>query len=156
MQIADNHVVSIHYNVSSQEGQEIDSSLGQAPLEFIQGSNYMISGLEEALYGKSAGNEFSVTIEPEKAYGARHEHLIQKVPLSMFDGIDVDVGMSFRATTDHGEQSVLIIDKDEDSVTVDGNHPLAGHTLVFDVKVENVREATEHELAHGLHCNHDH
>ncbi|MGQ8365086.1 FKBP-type peptidyl-prolyl cis-trans isomerase [Glaciecola sp. 1036] len=159
MQIANNHVVIIHYSVKTDKGEEIDSSVNQEPLAFIQGSNYMIPGLEEALYDKVAGDEFSVTIAPDKAYGNRNENLVQRVPISMFEGMDVEVGMSFRATTDHGEQSVTIVDKDAESVTVDGNHPLADKTLVFDVKIEDVRPATEEELAHGhVHgvggCNH--
>jgi FKBP-type peptidyl-prolyl cis-trans isomerase SlyD len=149
MQIADNHVVTLHYTVNTSEGEAIDSSLGGEPLAFIQGSNFMIAGLEEALYGKQKGDKFDVTVAPEKAYGDRHEKLVQKVPASMFEDMDVDVGMSFRATTDGGDQSVTIIDKDDEHVTVDGNHPLSGHTLMFEVSVEDVREATKDELAHG-------
>ncbi|MFC4701854.1 peptidylprolyl isomerase [Glaciecola siphonariae] len=161
MLIADNNVVTIHYTVKTAEGDDIDSSTDSEPLAFIQGSNYMIAGLEEALYGKQKGDAFEVTVGPEKAYGERHEQLIQKVPLNMFEGMDVEVGMSFRATTDDGEQSVIIIDKDEQHVTVDGNHPLSGHTLVFDVSIEDVRAATDEELEHGhVHgaggCGHQH
>lgn len=149
MQIADNHVVTIHYTVKTTDGDEIDSSSGQDALSFIQGSHYMIAGLEEALYDKESGDEFTVTIAPDKAYGDRNNNLVQEVPLSMFEGMEVDVGMSFRATTDHGEQSVIIIDKNDDAITVDGNHPLAGQTLVFDVNIEDVRDATEDEISHG-------
>nr|WP_136250150.1 peptidylprolyl isomerase [Ningiella ruwaisensis] len=161
MQIEDKHVVTLHYTVKSEDGQAIDSSRGAEPLSFIQGSQYMIAGLEEALYGKEKGDSFEVTVEPEKAYGERHEQLVQKVPLNMFEGMDVEVGMSFRATTEQGEQSVMIVDKDEEHVTVDGNHPLSGKTLVFDVSVEDIREATADEIAHGhVHgaggCGHDH
>ncbi|GLR73034.1 FKBP-type peptidyl-prolyl cis-trans isomerase [Agaribacter marinus] len=149
MQIADNHVVTIHYTVKTTDGDEIDSSSGQDALSFIQGSHYMIAGLEEALYDKKSGDEFTVTITPDKAYGDRNDNLVQEVPLSMFEGMEVDVGMSFRATTDHGEQSVIIIDKSDDAITVDGNHPLAGQTLVFDVNIEDVRGATDDEISHG-------
>lgn len=161
MQIADNHVVTLHYTVKTAEGDEIDSSIGSEPLSFIQGTKFMIAGLEEALYGKQKGDTFDVTIEPEKAYGERHEKLVQEVPANMFEGMDVEVGMSFRATTDSGEQSVTIVDKTDSHVTVDGNHPLAGHTLNFDVSVEDVRPASEEEIAHGhVHgengCGHTH
>lgn len=161
MQIADNHVVTIHYSVKTSEGDVIDSSDNAEPLAFIQGSNFMIAGLEEALYGRESGDKFELTVAPEKAYGERQEQLIQQVPLSMFEGMDVDVGMSFRATTDHGEQSVMIVDKDDESVTVDGNHPLSGMTLLFDVSIEDVRDATADELSHGhVHneggCGHAH
>ncbi len=161
MQIADNHVVTLHYTVKTTDGTLVDSSQDQEPLSFIQGSKFMIAGLEEALYGKAIGDKFEITIEPDKAYGDRQEQLLQQVPLNMFEGMEVEVGMSFRATTDHGEQSVIIVDKDDDNVTVDGNHPLAGVTLAFDVSVEDVRDATAEELEHGhVHgaggCGHEH
>lgn len=149
MQIKDKMVVGLHYSVSTPDGTEIDTSEGGKPLKFIQGSHFMIQGLEESLYDKSVGDEYSITVTPEKAYGERNDALVQQVPVQMFEGMDVEVGMSFRATTDDGEQSVIIIDKDDTAVTVDGNHPLAGQTLVFDVKVDSVREATETELDHG-------
>ena len=152
MQIKDNHVVSIHYSVKTQDGQEIDSSSPEEPLAFIQGSKYMILGLEEALYGRTAGETFEVEVPPEKGYGEYNTGLVQDVPITMFEGMDVEVGMSFRANTDDGEQSVIIVDKTEDKVTVDGNHPLAGHTLVFDVSIVDVQEATLNQLEHGLDC----
>lgn len=161
MLIADNHVVTLHYTVKTPDGADIDSSQGAEPLAFIQGSNFMIAGLEEALYGKQKGDAFAITISPDKAYGERHEQLVQKVSVSAFEGMEVEVGMSFRATTDQGEQSVIIVDKDDEHVTVDGNHPLAGHTLMFDVAIQDVREATSEELTHGhVHgpdgCGHQH
>ncbi len=161
MQIADNHVVTIHYSVKTTDGDVIDSSENAEPLAFIQGSKFMIEGVEEALYGRESGQQFELTVGPEKAYGERQDQLVQEVPVNMFEGMDVEVGMSFRATTDHGEQSVIIIDKDDTNVTVDGNHPLSGMTLVFDVTIEDVREATAEELEHGhVHgaggCGHTH
>ena len=97
----------------------------------------------------------------QKAYGERADELVQTVPRSMFDGMDVEVGMSFRATTPQGEQSVIIIETTDEEVVVDGNHPLAGIPLTFDVTVVDVREATKEELEHGhVHseggCGHDH
>jgi len=125
MQIADNKVVTIHYSVKTTDGDIIDESKGAEPLSFIQGSHYMIKGLEDALYEKQQGEKFEVTIEPENAYGHRQDQLVQEVPASMFEGMNVVVGMSFRATTEQGEQSVIIIDKSDETVTVDGNHPLS-------------------------------
>jgi FKBP-type peptidyl-prolyl cis-trans isomerase SlyD len=161
MQIADNHVVTLHYTVKTENGDIIDESESSEPLSFIQGSHYMIVGLEDALYSKQKGEKFEITVEPERAYGHRQDQLVQEVPANMFEGMDVEVGMSFRATTDQGEQSVIIIDKDDDQVTVDGNHPLSGMTLIFDVSIEDVRAATEEELEHGhVHgaggCGHSH
>lgn len=161
MQIADNHVVTLHYTVKTTDGDIIDESESSEPLAFIQGSHYMIAGLEDALYGKQKGDKFDVTIEPEQAYGHRQDQLVQEVPADMFADMEVEVGMSFRANTEHGEQSVIIIDKDDETVTVDGNHPLSGMTLLFDVSIEDVREATKDEVAHGhVHgaggCGHSH
>ena len=86
---------------------------------------------------------------------------MQAVPKSMFDGMEIEVGMQFRASTDDGDQSVMIIEIQDEDVIVDGNHPLSGITLNFDVEILEVREATEEELAHGhVHgeggCGHDH
>lgn len=161
MQIQDNHVVTLHYTVKTVDGDVIDSSSENEPLAFIQGSHYMIQGLEEALYNKQKGDKFDLSVVPEKAYGQRQDALIQEVPAQMFEGMDVEVGMSFRATTDGGEQSVIIIDKTDDTVTVDGNHPLSGIELNFDVEIVDVREATSEEIAHGhVHgeggCGHSH
>lgn len=161
MQIEKDHVVTLHYTVKTTEGDEIDSSRDAEPLAFLQGSHFMIEGIEDALFGKSKGDTFALEVEPEKAYGQRHDDLVQEVPAAMFEGMDVEVGMSFRATTDDGEQSVIIIDKSDDTVTVDGNHPLSGMSLAFDIEVIDVRIATPEEIAHGhVHgeggCGHTH
>ena len=161
MLIADKHVVTLHYSVKTQDGDLIDESVASEPLAFIQGSHFMIPGLEDALYGKQKGDKFDLTVEPEQGYGQRQDKLVQEVPANMFSDMEVEVGMSFRATTDQGEQSVIIIDKTDEFVTVDGNHPLSGMTLRFDVSIEDVREATSEELAHGhVHgaggCGHSH
>ncbi len=149
MLISQNKVVTIHYSVKTPNGDLIDESRDSEPLAFIQGSKFMIAGLEDALEGRQTGDKFEITIEPDKAYGERHDQLVQQVPVTMFDGMDVEVGMSFRATTDNGEQSVVIVDKTDEFVTVDGNHPLSGQTLVFDVDIVEVRDATQDELSHG-------
>lgn len=128
---------------------------------FMQGSQYLIKGLEDALEGKQVGDKFELTVPPELAYGERNDALVQMVPKTMFEGMDVEVGMTFRATTDEGEQSVMVIDETDDEVVVDGNHPLSGVHLTFDVEVLDVREATEDEVAHGHPhvdggCGHQH
>ena len=110
---------------------------------------FLIQGLEDELEGKTVGDKFVIDIAPNLAYGERHEELVQAVPKSMFEDMEVEPGMTFRATTDDGEQSVMIIDVTDDDVIVDGNHPLSGLTLNFDVEVLEVREATEEEIAHG-------
>lgn len=147
--IQKNHVVTMHYTVSTKESVEIDSSKNGKPLVFLQGHGYLVSGLEEALTGKQTGDSFVAEIPAEKAYGDRFDNLVQSVPKNMFEGMDVEVGMSFRATTDDGEQSVIIIDVTDEEIVVDGNHPLAGVDLTFEVEIIDVREATEEEISHG-------
>ena len=149
MNISENTVVTIHFTVSTADGTQIDSSRNGEPMVVLQGSHYLIQGLEDHLVGKKAGDKFVIDVEPELAYGDRHEELVQAVGKSMFADMEVEPGMTFRATTDEGEQSVMIIDVTDDEVIIDGNHPLSGLTLNFDVEVLAVREATEEEIAHG-------
>ncbi|WP_338364930.1 peptidylprolyl isomerase [uncultured Pseudoalteromonas sp.] len=161
MIIAPNTVVKMHYSVMDNDGNTIDNSFDGEPLVFITGTGYLIPGLENALQGKQAGDTLSVKVEPEEGYGERHDNLMQAVPKSMFDGMEIEVGMQFRASTDDGDQSVMIIEIQDEDVIVDGNHPLSGITLNFDVEILDVREATEEELAHGhVHgeggCGHEH
>ena len=127
----------------------------------LQGSQYLIQGLENALMDKVKGDEFVIEVTHEEAYGDRHEQLVQQVPKSMFGDNEVNVGMTFRASTDDGEQTVMIIDETEDEVVVDGNHPLAGMDLTFAVEILDVRAATAEEIEHGHPhgeggCGHSH
>ncbi|ESP93866.1 MULTISPECIES: FKBP-type peptidyl-prolyl cis-trans isomerase [Pseudoalteromonas] len=161
MKVAQNAVVKMHYAVLDDDQNTIDNTFDEDPLEFIIGTGYLIEGLENALIDKQAGDKISVTVKPEEGYGERNDSLTQAVPKSMFEGIDVEVGMQFRATTDEGEQAVIVIGVEGDEVIVDGNHPLSGLTLHFDVEILEVREATADELEHGhVHgaggCGHDH
>ncbi|OFC69531.1 FKBP-type peptidyl-prolyl cis-trans isomerase [Alteromonas confluentis] len=148
MTITTDSVVTLHYTVST-DGTELDSSVGKNPLVVLMGRRFLIEGLEDELVGKTAGDKFSTTVEPEKAYGQRMDELVQSVPKNMFEGMEVEPGMSFRASSEGGEQSVIVIEVNDDHVVVDGNHPLAGITLQFDVEVVEVREATPEELDHG-------
>ena len=147
--IAQNKVVAIHYTVKTEDGQTLDQSKEGNPLSFIHGRGMLIPGLENALEGKATGDSFTAEVKPEEAYGERHDGLIQTVPRNLFGENEVQPGMQFRASTDQGEQSVVIVDVKDDEVTVDGNHPLAGVNLNFDVEVVEVRDATEQELEHG-------
>ena len=149
MNIANNTVASIHFTVCSSDGTQIDSSRNGEPMIFLQGSHVLIQGLEEELEGKTIGDKFVIDVTPSLAYGERHEELVQAVPKSMYENMEINPGMTFRATTDDGEQSVMIIDVNDEDVIVDGNHPLSGLTLNFDVEVLAVREATDEEIAHG-------
>ncbi|MDO6709212.1 peptidylprolyl isomerase [Aliiglaciecola sp. 2_MG-2023] len=149
MLISENAIVTMHFTVKTQDGTQIDSSRDGEPMVYMQGSQYLIKGLEDALEGRQPGDKFALDVAPELAYGERHDELVQLVPKTMFDGMEVEVGMTFRATTDDGEQSVMVIDETDDEVVIDGNHPLAGVSLNFDVEILEVREATDDEIAHG-------
>ena len=150
MQIANNRVVSINYTLKNDAGSVIDSSEGGEPLVYLHGAQNIIPGLERALEGKCADDTITVSIEPADAYGEYNSALTQAVPRSMFDGVDtIEVGMEFQAETEHGIQVIRVAAVDGDDITIDGNHPLAGERLHFDVAVVDVREASEEELAHG-------
>ena len=150
MQIEENKVVKIEYTVKTEEGVLVDTSEGNEPLAYLHGHKNIIPGLENALVGKDVEDELSVTVTPEEAYGERHEQLIKEVPMQAFQGVDkVEPGMQFNAESPQGPQLITVTKVDGDTVTVDGNHPLAGVTLNFDVKVVEVRDASEEELSHG-------
>jgi FKBP-type peptidyl-prolyl cis-trans isomerase SlyD len=150
MQIEDNAVVTFHYTLTNDQGELIESSKESAPLAYIHGQGRIISGLETALEGRQSGDKFNVRLDPSDAYGERTDELVQTMPRSAFvDADDLDVGMAFRALSEGGETIVHVVNIEGDQVTVDGNHPLAGQALNFDVEVEDVRQATEEELSHG-------
>jgi FKBP-type peptidyl-prolyl cis-trans isomerase SlyD len=150
MQIAKNTVATIDYKLTDPKGQIIDSSEGREPLAYLHGASNIIPGLETALEGKSAGETINVTVQPEQGYGQRDPSLIQPVPRTNFHGInDIQPGMQFQAQTPQGGRVVTVVSVDNDNVTVDANHPLAGMPLTFDVTVKEVREATQEEVQHG-------
>lgn len=150
MQITENAVVSMHYTLKDEQGQELDSSIGQEPLVFLSGAQNIIDGLDKSLQGKTAGDKLEVSVAPEDGYGVIHEELIQKVPTENFQGVDdIQIGMQFMAQTPGGQQPVTVIGVEEDGVMLDGNHPLAGKILNFNVEIMDVREASAEELEHG-------
>ena len=150
MQIANNKVVSIHYKLSNDDGDILDSSEGQEPLAYLHGLGNIIPGLENALSGRALGDKFSVTVAPADGYGERDNEMVQSVPKSAFQGVDqILPGMQFQAQSPEGMQLVTVIDVDGDEVILDGNHPMAGITLTFDVEVTEIRDATAEELEHG-------
>ena len=150
MKIAKNKVALIDYILTDNEGEMIDSSEGAGPLAYLHGAGNIVEGLEEALIGKEAGDKVKASIEPANAYGERHEDMKQDVPKDLFGGVEnIEVGMQFQSETDEGPVLVTVMAISEEMVTVDGNHPLAGVHLNFDVTVREVREPTAEELEHG-------
>ena len=150
MNISANSVASIHYTLTDGDGKVIDTSEGQEPLAYLHGAGNIIPGLEKALLGKAVGDKFTVSIPASEAYGVRDDSMVQQLPSNMFSGIDnIEVGMEFHAETEHGLQVVTVTNVEGDNVTIDGNHPLAGVDLTFDVEVADIRAASAEELEHG-------
>lgn len=150
MQITQNVVASFDYVLTGADGEIIDKSEQGQPMPYLHGANNIIPGLEAELEGKTAGAELKAVIEPKLAYGERNEQLVQEVPKAAFQGVDdLEVGMRFTAESNAGPVPVVVTAVAGDTVTVDGNHPLAGQTLTFEVKVVDVREATKEEIEHG-------
>ena len=151
MLIAQDKVVLIHYTLTDDAGKVLDSSSGGEPLAYLHGQGNIIPGLEKALDGKQAGDKLNVRIEPAEGYGVRDDSLVQQVPRRVFGGApNVQPGMQFHAQSSQGQTRVVTVTRIQgDMVTVDGNHPLAGEVLNFDVEVAEVREPTGEELEHG-------
>jgi len=151
MTIENNKVASIDYTLTNDAGETLDTSVGKEPMNYIQGHQNIIPGLEKALEGKSVGEKLTVTVPPEEAYGTSSPASIQTVSKEVFQGVDnIDVGMQFQAQGEGGQPIIVTVTKvEEDQVTIDGNHPLADQTLIFDVEIKEVRDATEEELEHG-------
>lgn len=149
--IGDNVVVSIHYKLTNNEGDLLDSSEDGQPLSYLHGAGNLIPGLEKELQGKPEGASMQVSVAPEEAYGPVHDALIETVPRAAFQGVEnIEPGMAFEAASQDGQsRRIVVTEVAGDQVTVDGNHPLAGVELNFDVEVVEVRDATPEEIAHG-------
>jgi len=151
MKIGKDKVVLMHYTLKNDAGDVIDSSDGGDPLPFLQGHGNIIPGLESALEGSKEGDKLDVSIKPEEAYGERMKDAIQEIPKSALKGIDeVKVGMQLQSQDQDGNPFLVTVTKiEDDKITVDANHPLAGQTLHFSVSIESVRKAEAEELSHG-------
>jgi FKBP-type peptidyl-prolyl cis-trans isomerase SlyD len=150
MSIAPDQVVSIHYTLRDDDGTVIDRSADGEPLTYLHGHGNLIAGLERELTGRSAGDKLQVKIAPADGYGEYDRQLVQQVPRRALKGLsNLRVGMRLQAQTPEGPRAVTVTRMAGDMVTLDGNHPLAGKNLNFDVEVAALRPATEEELAHG-------
>ncbi|ATH08076.1 peptidylprolyl isomerase [Halobacteriovorax marinus] len=164
MKVQNDHVIEINYTLKSDSGETIDTSDTGGPLFYLHGRQNIIPGLESALTGKEVNDKVSVRIEPKDAYGERVDQLIQKIEKAQFPNFDdMKVGQQLQVQTEDGHPLIVtIIEKSDDGLTLDGNHPLAGMNLNFDVEIKSVRVATENELSHGhVHgdgssCEHNH
>lgn len=158
MQIASNSIVTLHYTLKDNDGNVIDQSEDGSFL-YLHGAMNIIPGLENALTGKAAGEELSVSVSPEEGYGVKDPERIQEVPKDMFENSEeIKVGVQFHAQgPDDNAVVVTVAEVKDDVVVIDGNHALAGVDLNFDVKIIDVREASEEEISHGhVHGEHGH
>lgn len=150
MAVAPDCVVTIHYTLKDDAGEVLDRSVPEEPLAYLHGHGNIIPGLEKQLDGKNIGDALTVTIAPAEGYGEYDDRLVQSVPRRALRGIkDVKPGLRLQAQTPEGSRAVIVSKVLGDMVTLDGNHPLAGKSLHFDVRIEDVRAATEEELSHG-------
>jgi FKBP-type peptidyl-prolyl cis-trans isomerase SlyD len=150
MQITSGSVVVFDYTLTDDDKDIIDSSKGSEPLAYIQGEGQIVPGLEKAMEGKKAGDTFTISIPPEEAYGVHDPENISVVPADQIEGgEELEEGMQLHTEGESGEQTVIITKIVGNEVTIDGNHPLAGMTLHFDITIRDVRPATKEELDHG-------
>ena len=150
MTITRDSVVSIHYTLRDDAGTIIDSSTSGEPLAYLHGHGNLVPGLERELAGKNAGDKLSVKLAAADGYGEYDKQLVQRVPLRSLRGVsDLKVGLRLQAQTEQGPRAVTVTRIAGDMVTLDGNHPLAGKNLNFEVEITAVRDATQEELSHG-------
>lgn len=150
MEIAKNAVVEFRYRLLNEQGEQVEASQGSESTRYLHGTGGMLPGLEQALTGKVAGDQVSVTLEPRDAYGPRHADSVQRIPLKHLQGKKKPRPGDVAAVNgEHGPRQVTIVKVGKFMVEVDTNHPLAGMVLTFEVEIVDVRAATDEELAHG-------
>jgi FKBP-type peptidyl-prolyl cis-trans isomerase SlyD len=150
MPIGQDSVVTIHYTLKDDAGETLDSSREGDPIAYLHGRGNLVPGLERELEGKNTGDKLNVSVTPADGYGEYDKSLVQQVPRRALQGIPKPtVGMRLHAQTPQGPRAVVITRLVGDMVTIDGNHPLAGKNLNFEVEITDVRQATEEELSHG-------
>ncbi|MGV6818759.1 MAG: FKBP-type peptidyl-prolyl cis-trans isomerase [Thiotrichales bacterium] len=150
MKVENKKIVMLNLTMKDDQDVLIEE-LTDGSFGYLHGAGNIIPGLEQALEGKSAGDEITVTLTPEDAYGEIDPDQIQQVPRNMFPAdTEIQPGMQFHAETPEGHPMIVTVTHAEgDTVVIDGNHPLAGVTLKCDASIVAVRDATEEELSHG-------
>jgi FKBP-type peptidyl-prolyl cis-trans isomerase SlyD len=153
MQIEKDKVVTFHYRVGETGRETLEDSRDGEPLVYLHGHGGLISGVEEALAGRQAGDHVAVTVPPEKGYGLRDENAVSRISkshvLHAAKGAKFEPGMMVQVNTPHGPRSVIVLKVGMTTLDVDANHPLAGRTLEFAIDVVDVRDANAEEIAHG-------
>ncbi len=142
-------VISFHYTLTDQNGKTLDSSRGVQPLTFLSGSGQIIPGLEKILIDMQAGDKKVVTVAHQEAYGVFNKSLVYKVSKSQLPTPEVKVGDVFATGEGETYQEVMVVELADEFAILDGNHPLAGKDLTFDVEITTIREASAEEVSHG-------
>jgi FKBP-type peptidyl-prolyl cis-trans isomerase SlyD len=149
MQIERNKVVTFHYTLTDEEGSFTESSEGRDPVAYLHGHRNIVPGLEEQMAGRAAGDTFKATIEPDKAYGPRQDDALQRVPIKhLIHPGKLAVGKLVAVNTSAGQRQARVVKVGRFNADLDFNHPLAGRTLIFDVSIVAVRDATREEVTH--------
>lgn len=158
MQIAKNTVVTFEYTLRNDAGEVLDASEPGSPISYLHGHSQIVPGLESALLGKGAGDALNTVVPPADGYGERRGRTVTVPRAELPTEVEPEPGMALHAVGPDGSEAVLWVDTvRDDQVVLSFEHPLAGVTLHFDVKVHDVREATVQELAHGhAHGAHGH
>ena len=143
------HVITFNYTLKTSEGVELESSVGADPLVFLEGSGQIIPGLERELTKMQIGDKRTIHVPAAEAYGEMDPDLLIEVPAGEITVPNLKVGDELQAQDGEHTQSVVVAKITEHTITLDGNHPMAGRDLVFDVEILNSREATADEIAHG-------
>lgn len=151
MKVEKNKVVSISYELKTQGGVVVDGTSQGELFSFIQGAGFILPELEKALAGLTKGDRFSVTLDPDRAYGNRDDSLLKIVNKNVFDNFGtLSIGQQFKVDTPEGKKIVTIFDIQTDHVVVDENHPLAGETITYEGSILDIRDATAMELSKGV------
>lgn len=149
MATTNRRVITFHYTLTDPEGNTLDSSIGQEPLAFLEAGGQIIPGLEKVVQTLKVGEKKRVVVPAAEAYGERDERFVLKVPRDELPEGELQVGDELQAGGDDESHPLLITEITDAYAVLDGNHPLAGMNLTFDVELTGIREATAEELSHG-------
>ena len=151
MLIEKNKVVSFHYRLKNAQGETLETTYQADPMAYLYGHGSILPSLEKAMQGKQVGEQFSITLTPEQAYGERKQDSQQRIPIKHLYGNPkkLRAGQTVSVNTKQGPRDVVVVKVGKFNVDVDTNHPLAGQTLSFEIEIIDVREASKEELAHG-------
>jgi len=154
MQIAADKVVSFHYRLKNIDGELLESSYEAEPTLYLHGHGNILAALEDTLVGKAVGENISVTLSPEQAYGVRREGATQRIPIKHLHEHEklknkLKPGAIVLVNTPNGPWEAVVLKVGKFNVDIDSNHPLAGKSLIFEVEVVDIRDASADEIAHG-------